>query len=262
MEILMLIMIFYIGTCFGSFYNVVIDRLPREINFVHGRSYCPSCKHSLSTVDLFPIISFLFLRGKCRYCKTSIPIRSLLIEILSGLLFFLSFYKYGWTSFALIQVVFWGMLMIVGFIDYDTMYIYDAMLLFYFIIFGIYYEIADFANIWMHIKGAVYCFVIFSVIYFLAKLYYGQEAFGFGDVLLNGVLGFYLGSHNTFLICFLPFYVAAVDLLFQRIFFRNISLNREVSFGPYMCISAWIISLYGKEIYIFLGKYLSIFGGV
>ena len=95
MEILMLIMIFYIGTCFGSFYNVVIDRLPKEINFVHSRSYCPSCKHSLSTVDLFPIISFLFLRGKCRYCKTSIPIRSLLIEILSGLLFFLSFYKYS-----------------------------------------------------------------------------------------------------------------------------------------------------------------------
>jgi len=262
MEVVILIIIFYIGACFGSLYDVLIYRLPREINIVQNRSYCPTCKHYLMPVDLLPIISFLCLKGKCRYCNESISIRSFFIEILSGILFSLAFYKYGWTSFTLIQIIFWGMLILVSFIDYDTMYIYDSMLLFYFIIFVIYYGISGNMNIWTSIKGTIYCFAIFSVIYFLSKLYYGQEAFGFGDVLLNSVLGFYLGSHYTFLICFLPFYVATVDLLLRTLLCRNNTFRREVSFAPYMCVSAWIISLYGKEIYIFLGKYLSVFGGV
>ncbi len=261
MEAFMSVIVFYMGACFGSFYNVIIDRLPREISFVHGRSYCPKCKHSLSTWDLFPIISFLFLKGRCRYCGTSIPIRSLLVEVLSGLLFFLAFYKYGLTAFALIQLIFWGMLIVIGFIDYDTMYIYDSMLLFYFIIFAVFYSVTDFANIMMHIKGGIYCFVIFAVIYFVAKMYYGQEAFGFGDVLLNAVIGFYLGSGNVLFICFLPFYVAVFDLLFRRVFAGKLSMKAEISFGPYMCISAWLISLYADEFHLLLARCLGIFGG-
>ena len=259
MKVFMFVMIFYVGACFGSFYNVVIDCLTREGNLMYLHFHCPLCGHRFRIVDFLPILSFLYLRGKCHYCNHHIPKRNLSIEILNGLLFFLAFYKYGWTSFALIQIIFWGMLILIGFIDYDTMYIYDSMLLFYFIIFVIYYGISDCTNIWVYIKGAVYCFAFFSIIYFLSMLYYGQEAFGFGDVLLNAVLGFYLGSHNTFLVCFLPFYVATADLLFRRILFRRSYFHREVSFAPYMCSSAWIISLYGKEIYIFLGKYLSIF---
>lgn len=139
MEVFMIVMIFYVGTFFGSFYNVVINRLSREVSLVHIHSYCPNCGHYLRVVDLLPILNFFYLREKCRYCNQGMSIRNLSLEILIGLLFLLAFYKYGWTSFSLIQIVFWGMLILVGFIDYDTMYIYDSMLLFYFIVFMMYY---------------------------------------------------------------------------------------------------------------------------
>lgn len=80
-------LIFIIGVFIGSFLNVVIYRLPRELNFVKGRSMCANCEHTLYWYDLFPLLSYLFLGGKCRYCKEKISIQYPLVEFTTGLIF-------------------------------------------------------------------------------------------------------------------------------------------------------------------------------
>ena len=89
MDIILYILIFCIGTLFGSFFTLAVYRIPIRQDITHTRSYCPNCNHKLGFWDMIPILSYIFLRGKCRYCKQKIRIRYLLLEILSGLIFVL-----------------------------------------------------------------------------------------------------------------------------------------------------------------------------
>ena len=87
LNIIIYILIFVIGTLFGSFYTLAVHRIPKRQDIVHTHSYCPNCNHKLGLLDLFPIFSYIFLGGKCRYCKEKIRPRYLILEILSGILF-------------------------------------------------------------------------------------------------------------------------------------------------------------------------------
>ena len=89
MNILLYILIFIIGTLFGSFFTLATYRIPLGQDITHKRSYCPNCNHKLSFWDMIPILSYIFLGGKCRYCKTKIRIRYLLLEVFSGIVFVL-----------------------------------------------------------------------------------------------------------------------------------------------------------------------------
>ena len=81
------IIIFIIGTLFGSFYTLAVYRIPKRQDITHTHSYCPNCNHKLGFLDLIPILSYIFLGGKCRYCKQKIRPRYLILELLSGILF-------------------------------------------------------------------------------------------------------------------------------------------------------------------------------
>ena len=87
MNIFLYIILFIIGTLFGSFYTLAVYRIPKRQDIVHTHSYCPNCNHKLGLLDLFPIFSYIFLGGKCRYCKEKIRPRYLILEVLSGILF-------------------------------------------------------------------------------------------------------------------------------------------------------------------------------
>lgn len=93
MEIFLYIILFIMGTLFGSFYTLAVYRIPKRQDITHTHSYCPNCNHKLGLLDLIPIFSYIFLRGKCRYCKEKIRPRYLILEILSGLLFVLLGYS-------------------------------------------------------------------------------------------------------------------------------------------------------------------------
>lgn len=88
-NVIFYILIFIIGTLFGSFSTLAVYRLPLHEDITHKRSYCPNCNHKLSFWDMFPILSYIFLGGKCRYCKQKIRIRYLLLEVLTGIVFLL-----------------------------------------------------------------------------------------------------------------------------------------------------------------------------
>lgn len=87
LNIIIYVYAFIIGTLLGSFTTLAIYRIPKKENIVNERSYCPNCKHKLSFIDMIPILSYLCLRGKCRYCKNKIRIRYLILEVFSGFLY-------------------------------------------------------------------------------------------------------------------------------------------------------------------------------
>ena len=97
MEIFFYIIIFIIGILFGSFYTLAIYRIPRKQDITHTNSYCPNCHHKLGFLDLIPIFSYIFLFGKCRYCKEKIKPRYFFIELISGIIFVLMAYLINFT---------------------------------------------------------------------------------------------------------------------------------------------------------------------
>ena len=97
MDIVLYILIFIIGTIFGSFFTLATYRIPRKQDITHTRSFCPNCEHKLGFLDMIPVLSYVFLRGKCRYCKQKISPRYLILEILSGITFLSIAYLSGLT---------------------------------------------------------------------------------------------------------------------------------------------------------------------
>ena len=87
MKIVLYIYIYIIGVVLGSFFTLAIHRIPRKQDITHTRSYCPNCNHRLNFLDLIPVLSYIFLGGKCRYCHEKIRPRYLIIEVLSGIAF-------------------------------------------------------------------------------------------------------------------------------------------------------------------------------
>lgn len=102
MNTFLYILIFIIGSLFGSFYTLAVYRIPKRQDITHTHSYCPNCNHKLGFLDLIPIISYVFLKGKCRYCKEKIRPRYLILETLSGMLFVAMAYLMGLNSETLV----------------------------------------------------------------------------------------------------------------------------------------------------------------
>ncbi|MBL1209930.1 prepilin peptidase, partial [Geminocystis sp. GBBB08] len=115
------LIIFIWGACIGSFLNVVIYRIPANISLINPPSRCPKCKHLLGKTENIPVIGWLWLQGKCRWCHTAISPRYPLIEAITGLFFILVFYQFGFTWLSVGYVIFLSWLIALGLIDMDTM---------------------------------------------------------------------------------------------------------------------------------------------
>ena len=147
MDYILYVLIFIIGTLFGSFFTLAVYRIPIKQDITHTRSYCPKCNHKLTFFDMIPVLSYLFLGGKCRYCKEKIRIRYLLLELLSGIvlvilaasiklsLLTLEVEKLVYFIFAILYIV---SIFIIAGIDKENIKIEKPVLLFGFICVGIY----------------------------------------------------------------------------------------------------------------------------
>lgn len=239
---------FIFGTVFGSFYNVVIYRLPAQLPIANDRSMCFSCKHKLGALDLIPLISYIFLGGKCRYCKAKISPRYFIIELVTGLLFLVSFLKFGLSINFLVAVVFLSCLIIVAMIDLDTSSIYDIVLVIFGCVLAVILIFQNGFSIFLkeNLIGAIIGFAIYYLIYFVSKIIYKQEAFGYGDVLLNTFIGLYLGKLFIIVSSFLSFIIALIFIGILTLLGKKFSLKAELPFGPYMCLSALMMTFYGQ----------------
>ena len=126
----MLILIFFLaGIIIGSFLNVCIYRIPKEESIAYPPSHCGSCGHNLNMLDLVPIFSWLFLRGRCRYCGEKVSKQYPIVEGATGLLFVFLYLKFGFTIELLKYMVFTSILIVVGIIDFKTQDVYDSTII-------------------------------------------------------------------------------------------------------------------------------------
>lgn len=169
------ILIFIIGTLFGSFSTLAVYRIPRHEDITHKHSYCPHCNHKLLFLDMVPILSYIFLGGKCRYCKRKIRIRYLLLEILTGLIFLLFAMslninielmeksKIIYLIFGILYLI--GMIIIAG-IDKENIKISKPILVYEIVILSaymIYLYIVENTNIYRYVIYLLVMLILFFI---------------------------------------------------------------------------------------------------
>jgi len=214
------ILVFIPGFALGGFYNMLIYSLPRNL---------PVFKGGLSFSAAFA--------GK----------RHMAVALLTGamLVMALRVFGGGWAFF--MHASLWSMLLITAVIDFEHMVISTWVLL-GFSPGAILYVVFTGAPAISHLLGLIMGFGFYFLIYFVVKILYKREAFGYGDVLLMGAAGLFLGLPKALLTCMLSFYVALFAIILMKIAGKKITAKQEVPFGPYICIAAFIASLFGDKI--------------
>lgn len=247
---LLYIIIFFLGASIFSFLNVVIYRLPRKIPFVKGRSFCPSCKRQLKGYDMVPVLSWLFLGGRCRGCRERISVRYPVVETLGGLLLLLCLKVFGTDNGVYLMpnfqvlVIFAALsvLTCVAFIDADTMEIPDRLVLAMFVPA----VCAAFAFPQVGLTARFIGFFAVSLPLLLLTLAV-PGAFGGGDIKLMAAGGFLLGWK----MCLVAFALAVLSGGIYGLWLlaaKAKSRKEHFAFGPFLCAGMGIAMFAGEPL--------------
>ncbi len=242
------ILCFLLGLAIGSFLNVCIWRLPREESIIRPGSHCPACSSPLGIRDLVPLLSWLFLRGKCRFCAAKISPRYPAVELLTGGLFFLTYLHYGPSPAMIAAMVFSAFMVAITFIDLDHQIILDGMLALLAVSGLVLQLMTGAVGFWSMWLGALVGGGLL-----LAMAIISQGGMGGGDVKFAAALGFWLGWPGILLGLFIGF--VAGGLVSLLLLVSGLRGRKDfIPFGPFIALGAWIALLYGKQI---LAWYLS-----
>ena len=260
MEIIFYILIFCIGCLFGSFSTLAVYRIPLHQDITHKRSYCPNCNHKLSFWDMIPVLSYIFLRGKCRYCKKKIRIRYLLLEISTGIVFLLfamslnlSFYpiKVSELIFMAILLLYIAGIIIIAGIDKEKRKIQKEVLLYEIIMISIYMVylcIIDKASIYRY---ALYLAVLSALLiidntYLRRKL---KSSYPIEILELSMIMTMFTGEKIFVATVILTLLSIAIERIEKQIILlkgkkkeKDMSFYKNLSIGFYLVINN-IISL-------------------
>lgn len=240
-EVIFLVVIFILlGLVVGSFLNVAIYRIPRKESIVFPGSHCPACGRGLSPGDLVPVLSYIWLRGRCRQCGTKINPRYPLVELLTGLIFAGLFVHFG-LSFDLLKCLLLAcVLVIVTFTDLEHMLIPDRVVVFT-VISGIVLGIATKAGFLSVVLGAL---IPAAFLYLLAVITKGGV--GGGDIKLTFAAGLYLGWPGNALAVAAAFFlggIAGTALLVAR----RKSRKDAMVFGPFLAAGMMAAAVWGQQ---------------
>jgi leader peptidase (prepilin peptidase)/N-methyltransferase len=240
-------LIFVFGICIGSFLNVCIYRLPESKSIVHPRSMCPRCGTLIASYDNIPILSYMVLRGKCRYCGARISFRYPLIEFISGIFPVGVFMKYGLSVEALIYYTFIATLLVITFIDIDHQIIPDVISLPGIpIFFAASFALPDITLV----ESILGVLIGGGSLWIVAQLYYvltRKEGMGGGDIKLLAMMGAIIGWKGVLFTIFVASAIGTVVGILVMLKTRT-SMKLKVPFGPFLAI--------GAIAYIFLGPQL------
>ena len=258
-ELFSFIIIGLMGLLVGSFLNVCIYRIPKKESISFPPSHCFSCEHNLKPIDLFPVFSYIFLKGKCRYCGEKISIQYPLIEILNSLVYLLLFAHFGLSIEFIFFAILASTLIVVSIIDYYHQLIHNKVVLFTLIVGIIYRSTLYFTTeigLLETLKQSVLGFLIGGGFYFLIFILTNGNMGG-GDIKLMAALGVWLGIADTGLAIFLTFMIGAVIsvlLLASKIKGRK----DAIPFGPFIVLGTFATILYKTEILEFYFKIMGI----
>ncbi len=266
-----------LGLVVGSFLNVVIHRVPKmlerewreqcsELNrgesdgftgadpaalprfdLVSPRSLCPSCAHAIGALENIPVLSYLFLRGRCAACKTHISLRYPLVEILTAALSAFVAYYFGLSLQTLAALLFVWAMIALAFIDFDTQLLPDNITL-PLLWGGLLFNLgAVFTDLNSAVIGAAAGYLTLWSVYWLFKLATGKEGMGFGDFKLLGAIGAWFGWQLLPVTILLSSLVGAIIGIGLIVFARH-GRNVPIPFGPYLVLAALIALFWGPAI--------------
>jgi len=230
--------VFLAGLCVGSFLNVLIYRLPRNLPVARGRSYCPKCKRKISWYDNIPLLSFVILGGKCRYCKKKISLRYPFVELVTGILFVVGYLRnLDYLGYLLISSF-----LVIFFIDLEHQIIPDQLIMPLIIINIIYSSIFNLQfTIYNLLPTAIISALFFYFLHFITK----GKGMGLGDVKFAFLIGLVFGFPLTIGAVYLAFLTGAIVGVIL-ILVRKVRFGQQVAFGPFLALSS-ILTLFFQE---------------
>ena len=262
--------VFIFGTAIGSFLNVVILRIPPQLEYdwqcqcrelleldkgdekrppgiIISRSRCPECGHGIKAWENIPMLSYLLLRGKCSACKDRIPLRYPAVEFLTGILFVITIWHFGPNLQGVTALFLTAMLVAMAGIDIDHQLLPDNMtipLMWAGILISFW---SVHAGLVSSVTGAIAGYLILWSVYHLFRLLTGKEGMGYGDFKLLAALGAWMGWQMLPLIVLLSSVVGAVVGM-VLIGTGRLRKDKPMPFGPFIAAAGWIALIWGERI--------------
>lgn len=240
------VFIFIFGTVFASFIHLYATRMMKSESIVTPRSHCPRCNHVLKWYELIPIVSYIAQRGRCTKCDSKIGIDSLMIEILTGILFVVVFAFYGFTYDTLLGFIIVLVMMSIFITDFKDMIILDSTilvgsLLIYLVLFlsrGVW------DGIYKSLLYGVFAFVLMFLIKVIGDAIFKRESLGGGDIKFAFLMGSIL-PYNLFLVSLV---VASMSALPYALYISFKKETNELAFGPFLALGLLVTFLFQSNI--------------
>jgi leader peptidase (prepilin peptidase)/N-methyltransferase len=248
------------GLLIGSFLNVCIYRMPRDLSIVAPRSFCPACEHMVAWYDNIPVLSYALLGGRCRHCSKPIPVRYPIVEILTGALFFAAVYRAGATPHAIKLCVFAALIVGLVFTDLEERILPDEMTLggaLLGLAFAAFVPLRDgFAGLFLPadfspgmtsvIEAGFGALVLSGLLWAVGAIYLrvrGREGLGFGDVKMVAMIGAFLGLQGALLTVVAGSLLGSVLGLLYIFASRKKASTYELPFGAFLGAAALAVAL-------------------
>lgn len=276
------------GMLWGSFFNVVVYRLPimlerdfraqsidylnqdesftlkipdsqkndsETFNLVLPNSTCPKCKHLIRPYENIPVISYIFLKGKCSACKNPISLRYPTVEMITGLMSAFLALHFGWSLELAAALIFSYALLCLALIDFDTQLLLDSIV-FPILWLGLLVNVNGmFTSLQDAVIGAMVGYLALWSVFWIYKLITGKEGMGYGDFKLLALLGAWMGWQYIPLVILLSSLTGTV-IGGSYLLLNKQDTSRPISFGPYLASAGWIAFIWGDTI---INQYLLLF---
>lgn len=239
---MLIIILFLYGLVFGSFFNVVIYRVPLGKSIVKPPSSCGVCGHKLGVLELIPLLSWIIQRARCKKCGSGISIRYPIVEVLTGLLFIFVYSKVGFRIELLRGLFLTSMFIIISFIDLDHHIIPDGLNLMLALTGFIYLIVLRPFPI-MH---GVFGFLVGGGVLFIIAL---VGPMGGGDIKFMAAMGLWMGIGYTLMVLLLSFIIGGI-ISGLLLITKRVDRKTPIPFGPFLCIASFIVMIYGKNIFL------------
>jgi len=238
---IILIVLFMFGAIFGSFFYVVGSRLPKNESILKPRSHCEHCNHTLEWYELIPVLSYVIQLGKCRKCKKRISFTYCLIELVTGILFALAFYLYGFSYEFFVALILFSLLILIFVSDFKYMIILDSPLVISSIlILGLKWYYFGLRTMLLALASGVIIFALMFAVLKFGNLVFKRESLGGGDVKLSFVIGIVLGFKLSLVALIFSSFLA-FPYAFAVMYLGN---KKELPFGPFLVAALVIVFLF------------------
>lgn len=253
MEIFFYLIIFMIGITFGSFYTLAVYRIQNGQDITHTHSYCPKCKHKLNILDLIPVFSYIFLGGKCRYCKEKIRPRYLILETISGLFFVVVAYLMGLSIFNIetakvIEYSFFALyftfIVLMAGIDKEYRTINKPVLM-----YGVIISIMYIVYLYIIEKTSIYRYVIYLTLLLIILILdtirlkkKAKNSYTYSILMVIIVMAVFTGEYTTIASIVTTLLLVAITLLIKKLR-KNKTVktteqyNKNIKLGLYLSIA-------------------------